>query len=85
MVGEIRNSTGGISRVQYLREQSPYSRYDISTITGLSINALISIEKNKDEYSPNFSTVAKLAKFFNVAISEVYDVDLEIVSFDYEV
>ena len=82
MVGEIRNSTGGISRVTYLRKKSGLTREYISDNSGVSVNALNSIEKNKDNYSPNYSTVAKLAKFFKVSMQEVYDVDFNLVELE---
>jgi DNA-binding helix-turn-helix protein len=82
MVGEIRNSTGRISRVAYLRKKSGLTREYISDNSGVSVNALNSIEKNKDNYSPNYSTVAKLAKFFKVSMQEVYDVDLNLVELE---
>ena len=82
MVGEIRNSTGGISRVAYLRKKSGHTREYISAVTGVSVNAMNSIELNKDNYNPNYSTVAKLAKFFKVSMQEVYDVDLNLVELE---
>lgn len=82
MVGEIRNSTGGISRVAYLRKKSGHTREYISDNSGVSVNALNSIEKNKDNYNPNYSTVVKLAKFFKVPIREIYDVDLNLVKIE---
>ena len=82
MVGEIRNSTGGISRARYLRKKSGLTREYISDNSGVSVNALNSIEKNKDNYSPNYSTVAKLAKFFKVSMQEVYDVDFNLVELE---
>lgn len=81
-IEEVRNSTGGISRVTYLRKKSGLTREYISDNSGVSVNALNSIEKNKDNYSPNYSTVAKLAKFFKVSMQEVYDVDLNLVELE---
>lgn len=81
-IEEVRNSTGGISRVTYLRKKSGLTREYISDNSGVSVNALNSIEKNKDNYSPNYSTVAKLAKFFKVSMREVYDVDFNLVELE---
>lgn len=81
-IEEVRNSTGGISRVTYLRKKSGFTREYISDNSGVSVNALNSIEKNKDNYSPNYSTVAKLAKFFKVSMQDVYDVDFNLVELE---
>ena len=81
-IEEVRNSTGGISRVTYLRKKSGFTREYISDNSGVRVNALNSIEKNKDNYSPNYSTVAKLAKFFKVSMREVYDIDFNLVELE---
>lgn len=59
------------NRIKVLRAERDWTQADLAEIVGISRQAIISIEKYK--YIPSLELAFKIAKVFNVSITEVFE------------
>lgn len=73
-------TTGAICYLQKIRQERGLSREMISIATGVSMTVIYNIEQNTDDYNPKILALAKIAKYLNLKISDIYDFDYDILS-----
>lgn len=59
------------NRIKVLRAERDWTQADLAEKAGISRQAVISIEKYK--YTPSLELAFKIAKVFNVSITEVFE------------
>ncbi len=60
-----------LNRIKVLRAERDWTQADLAEKSGISRQAVISIEKYK--YTPSLELAFKIAEVFNVSINEVFE------------